>query len=71
MIGNRAFHRDPAIVAQLVHALQIGLRKGGMPTVGKHFPDMVTSTKILIAKCRSTGVRWQNCSGTTSSRTCG
>ncbi|MFO1380211.1 MAG: beta-N-acetylhexosaminidase [Chitinivorax sp.] len=38
VIGNRAFHRDPAIVAQLVHALQIGLRKGGMPTVGKHFP---------------------------------
>ena len=38
VIGNRAFHRDPSVVAQLVHALQIGLRKGGMPTVGKHFP---------------------------------
>ena len=38
VIGNRAFHRDPAITAQLATALVRGMRDGGMASVGKHFP---------------------------------
>lgn len=38
VIGNRAFHHDPAVIAELAHALQQGLQTGGMATVGKHFP---------------------------------
>lgn len=38
VIGNRAFHQDPAVIAELAHALQLGLQQGGMASVGKHFP---------------------------------
>ncbi len=38
VIGDRAFHRDPATVVALAGALGEGLREGGMGTCGKHFP---------------------------------
>lgn len=38
VIGNRAFGRDPEAVAELGHALVLGLHEGGMNAVGKHFP---------------------------------
>ncbi len=38
IIGNRAFHRDPAAVTALAGALIAGLRRAGMASVGKHFP---------------------------------
>ncbi|HLP81294.1 MAG TPA: beta-N-acetylhexosaminidase [Nitrosomonas sp.] len=38
VIGDRAFHPDPCVVASLAHNLMIGLKKGGMVAVGKHFP---------------------------------
>ncbi len=38
VIGDRAFHRDPQAIAELAHSLLQGLKKGGMQTVGKHFP---------------------------------
>jgi len=38
VIGDRAFHRNPNAVAHLAFALCEGLRAGGMPGVGKHFP---------------------------------
>jgi len=38
VIGDRAFHRDPAAVARLASALCRGLRAGGLAAVGKHFP---------------------------------
>ena len=38
VIGNRAFHRDPEVVAELALALQTGLLRGGMTACGKHFP---------------------------------
>ena len=38
VIGDRAFHRNPNAVAHLAVALHAGLRAGGMPAVGKHFP---------------------------------
>ncbi len=38
IIGNRAFHGDPAAVTALAGALIAGLRRAGMASVGKHFP---------------------------------
>ncbi len=38
VIGDRAFHEDPEAIAALAHSLTIGLREGGMGSVGKHFP---------------------------------
>jgi beta-N-acetylhexosaminidase len=38
VIGDRAFHRDPAAIAELAIALMHGLQDGQMSAVGKHFP---------------------------------
>lgn len=38
VIGNRAFHSEPQAIAELAHSLLLGLKQGGMPAVGKHFP---------------------------------
>jgi beta-N-acetylhexosaminidase len=38
IIGNRAFHRKPAVVAELSSEFCHGLRSGGMAAVAKHFP---------------------------------
>ncbi len=38
VIGDRAFHSDPAAILQLSAALIAGLREAGMASVGKHFP---------------------------------
>ena len=38
VVGDRAFHRDPQVVAALAGALCAGMRHAGMASVGKHFP---------------------------------
>nr|VFK59267.1 MAG: beta-N-acetylhexosaminidase [Candidatus Kentron sp. TC] len=38
VIGSRAFHHDPNIVGKLAISFLRGARRGGMATVGKHFP---------------------------------
>lgn len=38
VIGDRAFHRDPRVVAALAQSLMHGLRRAGMHHCGKHFP---------------------------------
>ena len=38
IIGDRSFHRDPAVVAALGVALMSGLREAGMAATAKHFP---------------------------------
>ena len=38
VIGDRAFGRDPELVANLALAWAKGAREAGMPSVGKHFP---------------------------------
>ena len=38
VIGDRAFHRQPAVISQLASAWICGMREAGMEAVGKHFP---------------------------------
>ncbi len=38
VIGDRSFHRDPAVVAELASAYVLGMHKAGMIAVAKHFP---------------------------------
>ncbi|NNM00332.1 MAG: beta-N-acetylhexosaminidase [Gammaproteobacteria bacterium] len=38
VIGNRGFHRDPAVVSRLAQAFMRGMHGAGMAAVGKHFP---------------------------------
>ena len=38
VIGDRALHADPNVIAVLAEALQAGLNAAGMVSVGKHFP---------------------------------
>src|SRR5262249_9422110 len=38
VIGDRAFHRDANAVSEVASALISGLARGGVASVGKHFP---------------------------------
>jgi beta-N-acetylhexosaminidase len=38
VIGDRAYHRSPEVVADLAHHVMLGMRRAGMQAVAKHFP---------------------------------
>ena len=38
VIGDRALHADPAVIAELGNALNAGMASAGMGSVGKHYP---------------------------------
>jgi len=38
VIGDRAFHKEPDLAAELANAYRFGMKKCGMAATGKHFP---------------------------------
>ena len=51
VIGDRAFHGDIDAVSALASKFMLGLRKGGMESVGKHFPGHGTVTADSHFEC--------------------
>ena len=66
VIGDRAFHGDAQVVAELTRAWILGMRRAGMAACAKHFPGHGYVQGDSHLCCRWTRVRWRP----STTRTC-
>ncbi len=60
VIGTRAFHRDPMRVVSLAEAYIRGMKAGGMPAIGKHFPGHGGVSTDSHQACPSDDRTWRD-----------
>jgi beta-N-acetylhexosaminidase len=74
VIGDRALHRDPEVVADLAHQYMLGMREAGMEAVGKHFPghgavavdshtDLPVDTRVEVDVLAEDGLPFERMAG--------
>jgi beta-glucosidase-like glycosyl hydrolase len=71
VVGDRAFHRDPRVVAMLAQSLMLGLQRAGMQNCAKHFPGHGHAVADSHVASAVDGARWRRSWPTTRGPTTG